>query len=282
MLYHYTNYEALEGILTNQELWMTTHHYLNDTQEYVEGFDRIKSIVQTYISDNISILNESQVNAINQTLEWLDDTVLLVTSFSKAKDRKSQWEYGNFSIEFDEKHIKTSYQNGIVFALRPCLYDKNEKDRQAKLIGETYLKAFAKNPQKMDLYNLFIGYMEYLTRAKSEHFFEEEEIRLSSYTNINNENVYALKHGEVGQQNDAPILSSGPVKIFSELEIFENTHNKKLHYSYPIDIANSIKSITISSKLEFEEAHEKISKLLGSLNLQIEIKKSEVPFRVSG
>lgn len=279
MIYHYTSLAGLEGILKNKELWMTSHEFLNDSQEYIEGFHRIKETVEQYIEQNSSILNNEQKEAIKLTIDWLDNTILFVTSFSNAKDRKSQWEYGDYSIEFEESLLRTSNNDGVIKAIRPCLYNSYEKDRQAKVIGEGYIKGFAKNPQKMDLYYLFIGYMKYLTRAKNEYFFEEEEIRLSTYIHKKNIDIYTLLPGEIGSAYDAPVHSQGPVKLFSKVDLFKNPFNSKIHHSYPIKL-ESIKSITISSKIYFEENNTKIKKLLNELNLDVPIYKSQIPFRM--
>lgn len=277
MLYHYTSFEGLKGILFNKELWMTSHKFLNDTQEYIEGFNRIRKIVIDYVNNNTT-LNNKQIESIHKTLNWLDNTTLFITSFSQAKDRKSQWEYGDFSLEFDENLFIVENITGVIQSIRPCLYDVNEKNRQAKLIGETYLNAFAKNPKEMDLYYLFVGYMEYLSRAKSEHFYEEEEIRLSIYAHNRNLNIFALNDGEVGGMHDSPCIAQGPIKIFSQLNLFKNPHNEKIHYKFPFNI-NAIKSITISSKISFKDNEQEIQKILNELNLNIPIYKSTVPFR---
>ena len=281
-IYHYTNFEAVEGILTNKEIWMTPHQHLNDSQEYIEGFDRIKGIVSSYISLHQSQFNQRQVQSIQETIDWLSHTTLLVTSFSKAKDKESQWSYGEYSIEFNQNLIKMQKNDGVVNALKPCLYDVAEKNRQAKIIGETYLQAFSENVRKMDMYHLFIGYMEYLTRAKNEHFIKEEEVRLSLYMHDDNTNIYALKDKEIGSYGGTgKVLVSGPIKVFSELALKTNQQSGKSYYPFPINI-NSIKSITVGTNTtDYNDNKNKIVKLLQKLNLEhIEVYKSEVSFRI--
>ena len=87
-----------------------------------------------------------------------------IESFFKILKKQSKIEVSKDFICFDasifkylevdidlRKYFKINYNNK--------LYDVNEKNRQAKLIGETYLNAFAKNPKEMteqeriDLYN---------------------------------------------------------------------------------------------------------------------------------
>lgn len=78
MIYHYTSFAGLEGILRNQELWMTSHEFLNDSQEYVDGFHRIKETVLNYIEESSSAINEEQLKSIEETINWLDMTKLFV------------------------------------------------------------------------------------------------------------------------------------------------------------------------------------------------------------
>lgn len=61
--------------------------------------------------------------------------------------------------------------------------------------------------------------------------------------------------------------------------MFKNPYNSKIHHRYPINI-NAIKSITISSKIDFDKNNKKIEVLLNELNLNIPVYKSQIPFRI--
>jgi hypothetical protein len=203
----------------------------------------------------------------------------MVTSFSKSDDSLSQWRsYGNFSIEFEAHLLKVPYKNGVIFSIRSCEYNVIEKDRQAKLIGETYLKALPVNATRMDMYYLYLGYIEYISRAKSEHFFEENEIRLSSYMHKENLNVFALNNGEIGSYGGGPILAQGPVKIFSKFDL--EVRGQDIKYIKQLININSIKSIRISPMIDFESNKKILENMFNKLNLDIEIKQSNIPYRV--
>ena len=59
LIYHYTDINALKSILTTQKLWMTSHRFLNDTQEFEEGFGLLKKSIDAFMMQNKTHLKES-------------------------------------------------------------------------------------------------------------------------------------------------------------------------------------------------------------------------------
>lgn len=45
LLYHYTDVRGIEGIINNEELWLTEYGYLNDSSEGVYGIEIFKEVI---------------------------------------------------------------------------------------------------------------------------------------------------------------------------------------------------------------------------------------------
>ncbi|MBA3661037.1 MAG: hypothetical protein H0W64_04895 [Gammaproteobacteria bacterium] len=45
LLYHYTNYKSLLGILSSKQIWLTDYRYLNDSSEIQYSYQEIAPIV---------------------------------------------------------------------------------------------------------------------------------------------------------------------------------------------------------------------------------------------
>src|SRR5262245_28776461 len=45
-LYHYTDLAGLQGILQNDDLWLTHSRYLNDDEEITHGYGIVKSVIE--------------------------------------------------------------------------------------------------------------------------------------------------------------------------------------------------------------------------------------------
>jgi hypothetical protein len=92
-LYHYTDANGLKGIIEKQEIWFTSHRYLNDPTELSFGIDAahqaIASVskkrsdrVKLFCSVLADLLN---VGNITQALEYL------LASFSYKRNDLGQW-----------------------------------------------------------------------------------------------------------------------------------------------------------------------------------------------
>lgn len=65
LIYHYTDINALESILTNHQLWMTSHEFLNDTEEFNDGYFRLKNTIE-------NTLNTNKSNFSSKTIEYVE------------------------------------------------------------------------------------------------------------------------------------------------------------------------------------------------------------------
>lgn len=90
VLYHYTTFAGLTGILASNRIWATNARYLNDTTEarqlWIVLERRLKAVLASgkrFRSINLEIL-------ISEVQKHVDDD-FFVASFSEARDSLSQW-----------------------------------------------------------------------------------------------------------------------------------------------------------------------------------------------
>jgi hypothetical protein len=124
LLWHYTMWDGLRGIVENNEIWSSSAAYLNDTQEIKRALEIIKPIAEAsghrQVSDTFS---EPAFEFAAQ--RWY------LTSFSAAPDDLGQWRgytesHSRFAIGFDRarlSEVATSWD----WTLVPCKYDLAEQ-----------------------------------------------------------------------------------------------------------------------------------------------------------
>ena len=181
LIYHYTDINALKSILTTQKLWMTSHRFLNDTQEFEEGFGLLKKSIDTFMMQNKTHLKESTKNAVDEMLNLLENTIVLSVSFSKVGDLISQWRsycpsVGGYAIGFDKSLLAPKYEASNSFTLlEECRYDKEEKERLANVFGKELLQGMDLRDRflfskRQSFYDTLYHWLLYVISVKNESF----------------------------------------------------------------------------------------------------------------
>ncbi len=286
LIYHYTDINALKSILLNNKLWMTSHEFLNDTEEFIDGFNLLKRSVDKSLKNNN--LSKKAILTIEQLMDYLTNTIILSSSFSKNGDLLSQWRSycpieGGFSIGFDKNIFNHGTRKGheVSLKLYDCIYDESEKRRLAILFGETTIQQLDERSRfdktlQSTFHDLFMHYIMLIISSKNIHFKEEEEIKYATY--IHRELIDVdIKNMDMGN-----ILRdwNEPFKIYDKKELSFRTKSNLLipYLEQPFDILG-IKEIIIGPTSNYEMSKKSLEFFLKNLNLNIEIKKSSVPYR---
>lgn len=134
LIYHYTNFVALEGILFGEGIRLCCSKEMNDSQE-VEHFIKILEK---------AVLNRCEKKGGQESLiaerifceqrEKRKNDVTYLVSFSEWEDDAAQWErYGNcgygVAIGFNLKELKKALQNCFVMCKR-VFYDRNAENHE--------------------------------------------------------------------------------------------------------------------------------------------------------
>ncbi|MEM7445099.1 MAG: DUF2971 domain-containing protein [Pseudomonadota bacterium] len=104
-VYHYTNTEALIGIVSDHGFWMTHHAYLNDYSEYLHGKEMAIDVLNALLKkDRFSKFSEI-IEGTVENLANSDDLAYYITSFTRERDSLEQWraygKTGGINIELD-------------------------------------------------------------------------------------------------------------------------------------------------------------------------------------
>lgn len=151
ILYQYTDIDAFEGIIENNEIWATHWRYLNDKNELKYGMELIDDSIQwckklKYSTTTKKFLDqlEEKINRVSAPLP-LKDEDLYIVSLSKKKDLLSQWrgygrKYKSVCIGFSVKKMKVgdpiskwvdynaSWEDeSNMYKFRKILYDEDEQ-----------------------------------------------------------------------------------------------------------------------------------------------------------
>lgn len=265
-LNHYTDINALHGILTNQELWLSDIRYMNDSSELNHGLDLvIKQVregwpklstikVRKYTPSNIALSLDRTENYLRMGKE----ISLAVCSFSGHGNRLSQWrgycpKSGGYSIEFDKEALLRG-QSYVHFS--ECIYSSNEQlhrsEEYSQKILEILRDRIADEDFKSEFYEVLEDIWDEVARFKHPSFIEEDETRLILRT-LESEYAYRPKGNLL-----IPYC--------------------KLKFPY-----DAIKSITVGPMLHQSLAERSLNKFLTKTNKgefsQIIVKCSQIPYR---
>lgn len=282
MIYHYSDANALRSIIENKELWLTGHEYMNDLQEFEDGFNLLKEKVDEYL-DSENVANDVRV-MMSHIIANLESTLAFSCSFSKEPDLLSQWrsycpDDGGFSIGFDLDLLYPSifapHSNKNIRKVENCVYELEEKTHQALRYAEyctlDLMQKYGDVRKSGAYYNTFLYFLSYCLSCKNEYFREEDEVRLFTYAHN------AMEFNQV-----RGLSSMASKSIFSEEEIsFRVNKNILIPYiKQDIDIS-AIKEIYIGPCKNYDSVLKGLTLFLRSKGLfaQVEIKKSNIPFR---
>ena len=152
VLWHYTSFEAMQGIVVNKVIWASEYRFLNDQEEYLHAKKLTDSVVddEAELGANGFPRRGALKRAIQVTFdgELMHESRLriMVASFSAAGDQLSQWrgyagESTGVSIGLDLRHLRGPNGIAVTETFAPCLYKEEEKRALLKAIFAEYLTA---------------------------------------------------------------------------------------------------------------------------------------------
>jgi hypothetical protein len=183
LIWHYTGWKAMVGILANNELWASDARYLNDTREVVESKELVKS--PDLQGDNLTGFREALDKQGNVAGFGVHGGPFksYVVSFSKAFDSIGQWRgYSGWgppiSIGFRRAGLeKLAEDHGL--QLNDCVYtaaDRRELIEQVKaLYPGPYLSGSSSSGAYINQLHLA---RRWAVRFKHPSFKDEKEVRL--------------------------------------------------------------------------------------------------------
>jgi hypothetical protein len=201
LLWHYTSWEGLKGIVENRELWASHIAYLNDSEELAHGLKLLAEMIDERSHlPHLEQLKESLLPERRD--ETLNRIETYTVSFSHKFDDLAQWRGysglgSRFAIGFNPAVLeRVGYLHS--FDLKECLYT-NQQKRDAYSVVLGFIEEQAKNldipagderggfsPRQVAhrSYGKMVGVVQHFyaanvaARMKDESFKDEEEFRL--------------------------------------------------------------------------------------------------------
>ena len=133
-LYHYTELNGLQGILSNSEIWFSNMYFLNDKNEFELGLKFIIEQLESYKS-GFSVLKSTKyfIDALEKAIEYIKEKELpYILSLTENNDLLSQWRgYTNNGIGVNIGFNKDFFQKNSLKVFK-CIYDI---EKQKKLVN---------------------------------------------------------------------------------------------------------------------------------------------------
>ena len=227
ILYHYTSFSGLMGIVESRKFWLSEIRYLNDANE-LDGFGKI---LVTELKKRLETANE-MTDVVQQFEKWLPERLkqgpkLFVGSFTENGNLLSQWRgyctYGKgISIGIDSARIRRICESEG-FVIGKCIYDYRRKENIAKQIVEAVIKvALERGPStKFHPMNSYYGLFKEIEPEllvisailKDQAFHEENEWRIISKPISN-----YLEHPIQYREGDAMLIPYLELPLYIEKE----------------------------------------------------------------
>jgi len=146
LLFHYTSQKGLLGIISQNAIWASSIHYLNDAAEYAYAQALLHEEIKT-IQESVSAEDAHFLEKESEYMGSGKGTDVFVSSFSEVGDLLSQWRGycpagGGFSIGFDFSFLKEIAEKSR-FTFAKCIYDIQEQKRVVRQLLYDTLKVAA-------------------------------------------------------------------------------------------------------------------------------------------
>lgn len=266
-LYHYTNYNGLEGILKTRKLWLSDYSCLNDTSEIKYALTKVKEIINERANRH-AIRKEFVLSDFLRKLIFEFDLFLLkhkfyIISFCQHPNYLPAWRwYANdgagFAIGFTKEFFSISEEKLKILCHKVHYQPNDFEDLINKFIDrvEPDLASTSDHPRIMIIVFCFI--IPILGKLKHEAYQAENEFRLI-VSDLTNPEILDTQFG----RPESSLINCVPT----------------ITYDYQPD---HISEIWVGPKCNFQIAKNRIKRILEENNFdskKITIEKSNIPYK---
>lgn len=290
-IYHNSIAAGIKGI-TGGEFWVTESHFLNDSTEFTIGTDICMEILEKHMRNPRRLLYAKDLLMEQMRKYYREEQEVTVSgsaegsyviSFCTSGDSLLMWsEYSDFMgycMEFEYGKLKETFQehcgNDCTLFDGKVIYDHDEQiklleDTIERLLlsdGEDYktihgwddLDSAEEEDVKLFVDHISVICLLYNMFFKKECFVQEQEYRM----------VFLCVHKREHQVPENSI----PVEYRIKDEVFIPFIRMKLG-----DIS-CLKSVCVGTKNTSDLAVKGLRHYFGSRNLEVHVRKSEIPLR---
>ena len=188
-LFHYTDLEGVEGILSSKSLWMSKFTASNDISEITLAISQF----QNFVESRVAALDADEASFLHEAATQLDGfrrTNICLASFCEQPDLLSQWRsYGNdgrgIALGFDTRALLDLAQRYSLKLWR-CVYEPATHVKVSNDLLTMLLESFrGSKPKSAEERRELIGqfnstFLRVAPVIKDHRFAEEREWRLIS------------------------------------------------------------------------------------------------------
>jgi len=149
ILWHYTTFAGLQGIITSKTIWATEYRFLNDREEFQHARSMALSVVEEepeFTGEGFparDMIGKAVSIAFNTGSLHEQRLRIMVACFSEKGDQLSQWgRYGSdgtgVSIGLDLRQMRPPSDIGTAVTFAPCLYKNADKRSILKAVVAQY------------------------------------------------------------------------------------------------------------------------------------------------
>lgn len=181
LLYHYTGFLALEGIIGKGELWLCNIKAMNDTKEMLHYMSCLEEAVCEKLSSQQKEITHALFHA---QLEKLKHRPVYASSFSFLKDDAAQWErYASngegICLTFNAEKLKKVCEGHAI--LQTVFYTENANESEhTSLIRDYVMEGKIDNTKWKSIDEIFENSWIVSSAYKHVSFKSEKEMRVVS------------------------------------------------------------------------------------------------------
>lgn len=198
ILWHYTDYVAYNGILSNGEIWLGNVRNMNDAEEMFFFIDKVvKDGVKNRLIENDK---EEELKKLEKIIKEQKNKrkgkVILAACFSSNEDEASQWDRyakngAGVAIGFNRELFEKIIEDMNLWIQKVC-YDKNSDDDEFVDNLYNYVVNGSTNEYGEDIDKLFDKIWTYSASYKHPSFKLEGETRLMTLPTVSDNIEYKV------------------------------------------------------------------------------------------
>lgn len=271
-LIHYTSVDALYSILENQKIWLTKSDFLNDPSEF-KHFDKILKVFLDEFKNKSNFNDLAFSSEVERALYEDNCYEHFIFSLSYDPDSLSLWNYYGKKDGYNLIFKRSLWRNFCNFL--STLNNDNEKEKAKLYSGEVlYDEKKKHNFLEKRLNKLYEDWND-LDHHNSSHI---SEFQLEVELFLKGLRMY-FKNEAYKQEKEIRYVLSIPKHITNKILKFRTLEGSLIPYievPLPIDF---IEDITIGPKISIDIAKQGLNRFLEYKNLDIDLKKSNIPIR---
>lgn len=229
LLYHYTDFNAMRGIISNGEIWLWNLRRMNDSQEMQYFIKQLKCAVKNQLSEELY----SKTDALfDENLRDFNSLSSYASCFSEYSDDAAQWaRYGKNGM-------------GVCIAFNKELLSKIGEESHTPLCKVNY----SANVEEMDVVKELVDVVKKL--AQKSNSVDKEKIRGIFQNLVNSSPLF--KHPSFISEKEYRLVSlpTENVNLGKPHFYIEETNIKKY---YILNLRNVCKKLNIEYVDLFEE-----------------------------